>query len=407
MPGSSPQDVPEWQQLLSTLANSTDLIDKVTKSIQAISASSSGATAAAAVGGLAGVSELGWVGGVLAAIPLIQAIFHHSSSHTSQFVQEIQNAGFDHFGMDAVGPLVMTDVPLHHMQDGKDIKPAKMVLTQLMGGSDSYLNDFPDEKERDRIKEWVPMLAEGWLGRDAQFPFHHWMYSSKDGGHVRSVMLNIHVNQTAITPEGTIGTMTCYFYSVSSSLKLADRLMVYRITDTYENFFSSGSKSRDEIRHMPASITAQDILAFQMFINVLMGVDLAKNLNLCQMAPDQCRLPPSKPNSTRLAPQLAKLLRATTSGDQCYAWNPAYQSSCAQLDEQLCKAQSACRWGQPSQASCDGQTPDMDSKCRTFTDQSTCSAQIGCVWRSPEDLTKWSDAIDQGSNNVRPQALFI
>merc|ERR1712096_410996 len=98
------------------------------------------------------------------------------------------------------------------------------------------------------IHNYITMLAHGWSGGTNVFTGSGIKYTSGSGG-----MMNIFkmVTRSDLVKQQA----SIMFWATTADIQLADRLLLYRVTDTSSNILKSDTNARDEIRHIPAAIT--------------------------------------------------------------------------------------------------------------------------------------------------------
>lgn len=273
MPGKTPVPVPEWGQMLESVAKDSKLVQGVLSDIAA------GTAIAGPIGGV--------VGGIIGLVPAIASIFHRSHSHTEQFVGELQDKGFSHFEMDQSGPIYYNKVPYHSVMNGKPVNPVQMVLGELLN---AHLSDVANPQDQSDIKMYVMTLANGWASGSNVFVSSGIHYAAKDGGGAKVVKLVTNAD----TANGHASIM---FWSTKADIKLADRLLLYRVTDQSSNILHSSSSQRDEIRRMPRDINYTDVSALYDFFDVMAAKAFATTLNLCSSTGVSCAYPDIKPKA--------------------------------------------------------------------------------------------------------------
>merc|ERR1711920_414805 len=114
-----------------------------------------------------------------------------------------------------------------------------------------------------------------------------------NGGGVKAVRFLTNANLAA-------GHASIVFWSTQADLKMANRLFLYRVTDTSSNILHSSSSQRDEIRRVPRTITTNDTLALFHFFDVMAYTSIADSMQLCDHLADKCALPNVKPHGTEI-----------------------------------------------------------------------------------------------------------
>merc|ERR1712107_7826 len=71
------------------------------------------------------------------------------------------------------------------------------------------------------------------------------------------------------------------FWSTKADIKMADRLLLYRVTDSKSNIIHSSSSQRDEIRRIPRDINYTDVSALYDFFDIMAAKAFGTTLNLC------------------------------------------------------------------------------------------------------------------------------
>jgi len=267
-PGKTPVPVPEWQSMLQSAAKDSKLVQGVLADIAA------GSAIAGPIGGV--------IGGIIGLVPEIAKIFHTQHSHTEQMIGELKTAGFSHFEMDQSGPIYYNKVPYHALQSGKSMNPVEMILKELLH---AHLSDVANPQDQEDLSTYVMTLANGWASGSNVFVSSGIHYATKNGGGAKVVKLVTNAD----TENGHASIM---FWSTKASVKLADRLLLYRVTDSSSNIFHSSSSQRDEIRRIPREITYADVSGLYAFFDIMAAKAFATTLSLCASTKVDCSYPP-------------------------------------------------------------------------------------------------------------------
>jgi hypothetical protein len=271
MKGGTPPPDPEWEKMLTSVAANSSMVQGVLADIAA------GTAIAGPIGGV--------IGGIIGFIPVIASIFHTSHSHSEQFIGELQNYGFSHFEMYQSGPIYYNKVPYHAVSAGKTVNPVEMVLNELLN---SHLSDVANPQDQADIKTYVMTLANGWASGSNVFVSSGIHYATKDGGGAKVVKL-------VTNADTETGHASIMFWSTKANIKMADRLLLYRVTDQSSNILHSSSNQRDEIRRIPRDINYTDVTALYNFFDIMAAKAFATTLNLCASTGIKCDYPSIAP----------------------------------------------------------------------------------------------------------------
>jgi hypothetical protein len=276
MDGKKPVPVPEWQDMLKDAAGNS-----------ASAAALEGDIAAGmAIGGPVGAA----IGGLIGLIPQIASIFHTSHTHSEVMIGELQNKGFSHFNLHQSGPIYYHQVPYHVVQSGKQVNPVELIMNSLLNG---HLSDVEKEADQNDIKTYVMTLANGWSSGSNVFVSSGIHYNTKDGGGAKVVKFV--TNADIVNQHASI-----LFYATNADIKLADRLLLYRVTDTSANILHDESNQKDEIRRIPREITYNDTQGLFNFFDILAAQAFASSLGLCAALGGGCEPPSIKPKSNEI-----------------------------------------------------------------------------------------------------------